>query len=725
MRAARAEGSGLAPHIAAAAAARLVVWAGSARLSSQQRLPTAPARTALAAAAAGGMALPPPPSASWHSCDSSPIGQGERPGQLDASPVPSPATTVAASPAAATAAAASASPASTLAGSPQRPSSLAARPVQALAGPTPPHLRAPPGSVAGGLHDAYTPWLRSGGGALRRRSAGSSSGRVGGGRQRVSSWLTSPARVLSMTRDSRFEDEVLEAAGGGGAGGGGGGSGGSGDKRSRSSSKGKSRNSSGGRGSENAARATASAFSPASAGMLAVASTEELEEEGEELEGHDDGEEEDEAFGGGRWQTPAGAGRRRPGRQVVLSDDDDDAAADDADVDDNGGEGAPAGRSGKGAGPSASPACWDSDRQEEEAEEDSSESGGSGDRDGASGSSSGSGTTGADTDSTFDAASESASSSGSSSDGPSSPCSDKVGDDGDADEPGLPDSTPAAGRHTGPKQKAPAATPAAADAGPGGLSFTRRRERLARELYAEWNEAVFGGRLPRDLAIVWNPRLRCTAGQVVDDRSLDAQKVDPRSRRERVACRLELSPRVIDRERRLRDTLAHEMAHVAAWSLDRDFERAHGPTFQRWSRAFEAKVADVRITTRHSYGPSVPQQRWACQNKEGCGKVYSRSKMTICVKRHVCSDCRGRLVYLGKFSPDGEVLVAGPGVDATAVKPKRPLNAFGAFVQAQYASTKQTTRGTHAAVMGELSARWGAMKIAGAGGGAGGGGGGE
>ena len=42
-----------------------------------------------------------------------------------------------------------------------------------------------------------------------------------------------------------------------------------------------------------------------------------------------------------------------------------------------------------------------------------------------------------------------------------------------------------------------------------------------------WNHAVFGGRLPADLPLVWNPRLLSTAGQVLDDGSRNREKSDP------------------------------------------------------------------------------------------------------------------------------------------------------------------------------------------------------
>lgn len=59
------------------------------------------------------------------------------------------------------------------------------------------------------------------------------------------------------------------------------------------------------------------------------------------------------------------------------------------------------------------------------------------------------------------------------------------------------------------------------------LAFTRKRAELVQSLYKEWNALVFGGRLPADLPLVWNPRLLSTAGQVLDDGSRNREKADP------------------------------------------------------------------------------------------------------------------------------------------------------------------------------------------------------
>ena len=43
-------------------------------------------------------------------------------------------------------------------------------------------------------------------------------------------------------------------------------------------------------------------------------------------------------------------------------------------------------------------------------------------------------------------------------------------------------------------------------------AFKKQREALSRQLFEEFNSAVFSGRLPADLEIKWNARLLTTAG---------------------------------------------------------------------------------------------------------------------------------------------------------------------------------------------------------------------
>jgi len=68
---------------------------------------------------------------------------------------------------------------------------------------------------------------------------------------------------------------------------------------------------------------------------------------------------------------------------------------------------------------------------------------------------------------------------------------------------------------------------------------------------------------------------------------------------------------VLVTEQRLRDTLAHEMCHVAAWALSREYREHHGRVFKTWAALFKSRVPSVCITVRHSYQLHLPFH-WKC-----------------------------------------------------------------------------------------------------------------
>ena len=121
-----------------------------------------------------------------------------------------------------------------------------------------------------------------------------------------------------------------------------------------------------------------------------------------------------------------------------------------------------------------------------------------------------------------------------------------------------------------PDSRTPVRTPARAGtpAGSGAptprsqLAVQRRLHELAPQLYAQYNAAVFGGALPVDLPITWNPRLLRTAGQCAFRGRADGSKggaVLGGAGGLRTAA-IELSLKVLDSEARLRGTRAHESA---------------------------------------------------------------------------------------------------------------------------------------------------------------------
>eukprot|EP00798_Chlamydomonas_sp_ICE-L_P008618 gene8618-34061_t len=236
---------------------------------------------------------------------------------------------------------------------------------------------------------------------------------------------------------------------------------------------------------------------------------------------------------------------------------------------------------------------------------------------------------------------------------------------------------------------------------------------VARTATLKKKEVASFMKLPSDLTIQWNPRLLSTAGQVLDDGSKDALKTAPSQRiptrlelsckvlglvlgskdalktvpsqriptrlelsckvlelglggrggagaggskdalktvpSQRIPTRLELSCKVTGYSERLRHTLSHEMCHVAAWSIDREYFPHHGHAFWRWAEQFRKANLGVEITRLHSFQTFAPF-RWHCTNP-ACAKVFSRHRKTIDEVLHRCGTCQGHLRF--KSHPPG------------------------------------------------------------------------
>ena len=271
---------------------------------------------------------------------------------------------------------------------------------------------------------------------------------------------------------------------------------------------------------------------------------------------------------------------------------------------------------------------------------------------------------------------------------------------------------------TGPLTPAPRAAAAA---------FRRRRDAATAALFAHYNLAVFGGRLPADTQVTWSPRLRTTAGvtHFLQRRGggggagAGASTALPPTR----LARVELSTKVIDSDARLETTLLHELCHVAAWVVDGAARPPHGPAFQKWAAAAAAALPGApRVTTCHSYAVHAPFE-WRCvgggrgggdgggggNTTGGCGRVYRRHSKSIDVARHACGACRGRLAFVGRMDADGTVQGGGGGGGGgKGHQPSRPPNAFAQFVAARFATVKASmpTGTPHKDVMKALGAAW-------------------
>ncbi|NWH85297.1 ACRC protein, partial [Aegithalos caudatus] len=85
-------------------------------------------------------------------------------------------------------------------------------------------------------------------------------------------------------------------------------------------------------------------------------------------------------------------------------------------------------------------------------------------------------------------------------------------------------------------------------------NFKKNKEELAQKLYRLFNSTIFEQKLPEDMVITWNKKMRKTAGYCVT-----GQRERPEGKR---YARIELSEKVCDSADRLRDTLIHEVCHA-------------------------------------------------------------------------------------------------------------------------------------------------------------------
>jgi len=109
-------------------------------------------------------------------------------------------------------------------------------------------------------------------------------------------------------------------------------------------------------------------------------------------------------------------------------------------------------------------------------------------------------------------------------------------------------------------------------------------------MYLELNVEHFGGELPEDLPVIWNSRLRTTAGYCRYKRSIRRGEISLKQ--------IDLNPRLIgDNPKAIKDTLIHEMVH--AWLAHTTGVRhKHDIYFQK---KMDEIVGYKRSHTYHNY----------------------------------------------------------------------------------------------------------------------------
>lgn len=206
-----------------------------------------------------------------------------------------------------------------------------------------------------------------------------------------------------------------------------------------------------------------------------------------------------------------------------------------------------------------------------------------------------------------------------------------------------------------------------------GRNFKQNKEELTSKLFLLYNTSVFDSKLPANLSVTWNKKMRKTAGYCITGQE--------RGGGNRYA-RIELSEKVCDSADRLRDTLVHEMCHAATWLIN-GVRDGHGSFWKLYARKATLAHPELPMVTRcHSYDIKYKFQ-YQCTR---CKNTIGRHSKSLDTQRFVCALCTGQLVLL------------------TPSKSRAPTP-FANFVKENYGTVRQELAGqSHAEVMRKLSA---------------------
>ncbi|KDR85254.1 hypothetical protein GALMADRAFT_234003 [Galerina marginata CBS 339.88] len=184
-----------------------------------------------------------------------------------------------------------------------------------------------------------------------------------------------------------------------------------------------------------------------------------------------------------------------------------------------------------------------------------------------------------------------------------------------------------------PRAKKPQVTPRANSKKAMLAAELTRRHEYAQQLFYDLNTLIFKQGLPQDTKLNWNKRLLTTAGRAKFHQSREGVQT----------TEIELAEKILDCDERIRNTLSHEMCHLATWVIDNKIDEHHGKLFKNWASRVMKKRPDIHVSIKHDYEISHPFQ-WKC---EKCAKVYGRFSNSIRPDECVCGACKeGTLVPL-------------------------------------------------------------------------------
>ncbi|XP_002738048.1 uncharacterized protein LOC100370422 [Saccoglossus kowalevskii] len=214
--------------------------------------------------------------------------------------------------------------------------------------------------------------------------------------------------------------------------------------------------------------------------------------------------------------------------------------------------------------------------------------------------------------------------------------------------------------------------------------FRKNRDELTQRLFSLYNRTVFKDKLPSDMKITWNPKMRKTAGFCYYGRIRNVNGIEKTSR-------VELADKVCDSAERLRDTLIHELCHAAAWLVN-GVHDGHGRYWKYWASLANLIHPQLPIISRcHTYEIHT-KFTYQCVK---CGYQIGRHSKSLKTDKFCCGICKGRFELLPQLKKDG-----------TPAKTKTP-NKFAIFVKDNYSTVKSKDKTMkHADIMKVLSAEF-------------------
>ncbi|KAK7064702.1 HMG box-containing protein C19G7.04 [Favolaschia claudopus] len=196
------------------------------------------------------------------------------------------------------------------------------------------------------------------------------------------------------------------------------------------------------------------------------------------------------------------------------------------------------------------------------------------------------------------------------------------------------------------------------------IAFAKHREEervaycvtYAYQVYQYLNRRVFDNRLPPlgEIDLKWSRRLNTTAGRARFHRNREGQE----------HSEIELATKILDADDRIRNTLSHEMCHLACWIIDDQINESHGPLFNKWARLVEKRDSDIEIKIEHTYDITY-KFKWRCLDCDGITGRHTKS-LDPTVKR--CKFCK-----VGQLVADFDEPMVSKQKAAPQASPRRPV----------------------------------------------------